>query len=115
LIEGWDKDMDVLLVFSALFSAVVTAFIVLSVAMLSPDPSQQAVDALTVISAQLSALSALNAPRSAPPVSYQASAFVPSTSSVGINVLWALSLTISLFTAVLAMLAKQWLRNYASD
>ncbi|KZT62320.1 hypothetical protein CALCODRAFT_410546, partial [Calocera cornea HHB12733] len=109
MIEGWDKNMDVLLVFSALFSAVVTAFLVLSIALLSPDTSQQAVDALMVISAQLSAI---NSGGSAPPASYQAPAFEPSTASIGINALWVLSLTISLFTSVLAMLAKQWLRNY---
>ncbi|KZT62325.1 hypothetical protein CALCODRAFT_446136, partial [Calocera cornea HHB12733] len=104
--------MDVLLVFSALFSAVVTAFLVLSLALLSPDMSQQTVDALTAISLQLASM---KAPSSSAPPAYQApQSFAPATSSVVINIFWALSLTISLFTSVLAMLAKGWLHNYAT-
>ncbi|KZT62327.1 hypothetical protein CALCODRAFT_446138, partial [Calocera cornea HHB12733] len=111
-IEDWDKNMDVLLVFSALFSAVVTAFLVVSIALLSSNPSQQTVDALTVISAQLAALTA---PGSAATPAYQApDSFVPATSSVVINIFWALSLTVSLFTSVLAMLAKSWLHKYST-
>ncbi|KZT62331.1 hypothetical protein CALCODRAFT_248722 [Calocera cornea HHB12733] len=111
-IEGWDKNMDVLLVFSALFSAVVTAFFVSSMTLLSADTSQQAINALATISAQLAAMNAL---ASLAPTAYQTpESFVPSTSAIMINMLWALSLTISLYASVLAMLVKAWLHNYGT-
>ncbi|KZT62312.1 hypothetical protein CALCODRAFT_426443, partial [Calocera cornea HHB12733] len=121
--------MDVLLVFvriallvlpltranltqSALFSAVLTAFLVLSLPQLSPDPTQQTLDALIVLSGQVGALTSLGS--AAPPPYQPVTSSVPEASSVWINVLWLISLTISLFTSVLAMLAKQWLRIFTS-
>ncbi|KZT62313.1 hypothetical protein CALCODRAFT_403790, partial [Calocera cornea HHB12733] len=96
-----------------LFSAILTAFLILSLGLLFPDKAQATVDALMVVSAQLNAL---NNPGSSPPSPYQPTdPFVPNAISVWINVLWILSLTISLFTSVLAMLAKQWCRAYAAN
>ncbi|EJT97549.1 hypothetical protein DACRYDRAFT_71837, partial [Dacryopinax primogenitus] len=112
-IEKWDANMDVLLVFSALFSAVLTAFLVASLGALFPHNSQHTVDALVVLSAQIGAL---NNPGVVPPEPYQIpNSFVPTTMSVCINGLWLISLTISLFTSVVAMLAKQWFGAYSAD
>ncbi|KZT62343.1 hypothetical protein CALCODRAFT_426263, partial [Calocera cornea HHB12733] len=113
MLETWDKTMDVLLIFSALFSAVVTAFLVLSLALLQPDNAGATFDALAGISAQLSALTSNDADRTSIIAAYQPN--VSSNLSVAyiwINVLWFTSLAISLFTSVLVMLIKQWLRAY---
>ncbi|KZO93142.1 hypothetical protein CALVIDRAFT_486331, partial [Calocera viscosa TUFC12733] len=109
---GTYKDgTDNLLIFAALFSAAVTAFLVLSLPLLQTDPSQATLDALMVISAQLSAQSAGNGAAVGP---YQASGddFAPTSSVICINGLWIMSLFVSLSTSVLAMLVKQWMRVY---
>ncbi|KZO93137.1 hypothetical protein CALVIDRAFT_486484, partial [Calocera viscosa TUFC12733] len=119
--EKYDKEMletykdgtDNLLIFAALFSAAVTAFIVLSLPLLQADPSQATLDALTTISAQLSAQGARIGAGVGP---YQAGGhdFAPTSSVIFINGLWITSLFLSLSTSVLAMLVKQWMRVYST-
>ncbi|KZO93139.1 hypothetical protein CALVIDRAFT_268771, partial [Calocera viscosa TUFC12733] len=119
--EKYDKEMletykdgtDNLLIFAALFSAAVTAFLVLSLPLLQTDPSQATLSALTVISAQLSAQSAGS---SAAVGAYYAGGddFSPASSDIFINGLWIMSLFVSLSTSVLAMLVKQWMRVYST-
>lgn len=48
------------------------------------------------------------------PLSPQSS-FEPSSSIVWVNALWMLSLTLSLLAALLAVIAKQWLRRYMEN
>ncbi|KZT61932.1 hypothetical protein CALCODRAFT_552789, partial [Calocera cornea HHB12733] len=113
MLETYNGGMDNLLIFAALFSAVVSAFIVLSVPLLQADPMQPVVDVLSVISLQLSISSSGNI--SIPSGSYQAEPFSPTASVVSINALWIMSLSVSLSTSVLAMLVKQWLRVYGTN
>lgn len=88
---------------AGLFSAVLTAFVVISVTMLQQDNTQTTATAVLQISAQLSN-------HSLPPVIVEP--FEPATSSVTINCLWFLSLVLSLTSALFGMIAKQWLREY---
>ncbi|KAG7090049.1 hypothetical protein E1B28_011668 [Marasmius oreades] len=101
--KGYKEDIDTLLVFAGLFSAVVTAFTVESYQWLSEDPADITVTLLTQISKQLSG-QAIAIPEPAP--------FSPTLSSVRINTFWFLSLTLSLVDALFGLLCKQWLREH---
>ncbi|KAJ7896757.1 hypothetical protein B0H14DRAFT_2333253, partial [Mycena olivaceomarginata] len=115
LVEGWKSDMDGLLIFqfslsatqAGLFSTSLTAFIIESYKNLTPDQSATSIVLLTQISRQLDPrldASSLEAVASAP--------FVPATSSLACNILWFLSLGLSLCCALIATLVQQWSRDF---
>ncbi|KZO93091.1 hypothetical protein CALVIDRAFT_519372, partial [Calocera viscosa TUFC12733] len=112
LLETYNGGMENLLVFAALFSAIVTAFLMESLQLLQRDTAGATLAALTTVSAQLSALGTA---ASSMPVSYEPGPFVIQTNALYINALWIFSLCISLSASVLAMLVKQWLRVYDTD
>ncbi|KZT61921.1 hypothetical protein CALCODRAFT_426819, partial [Calocera cornea HHB12733] len=86
MLETYNGGMDNLLIFAALFSAVVTAFIVLSLPLLQADPTQTIVDALGVISAQIqSGSSGSGVPIALAPTG--ADNFSPSSTVLSINAL----------------------------
>ncbi|KAJ8085511.1 hypothetical protein PM082_004329 [Marasmius tenuissimus] len=105
--DGMEKarkeDIDTLLVFAGLFSAVVTAFTIESYQWLSEDPSDQSVAILSYISAQLNDrnVSSFDHPR-----------FTPDPSLVRINTFWLVSLILALVDALFGLMCKQWLREY---
>ncbi|KAI0333889.1 hypothetical protein GY45DRAFT_1368021 [Cubamyces sp. BRFM 1775] len=105
LVQGWKEDVDSLLVFAGLFSAVVTAFNIESYKFLQQDPDEQAVVLLGVILVQLTPNST-QIPQMVPPIASV------DARSVRINVLWFSSLVLSLFSASVGILTKQWLREY---
>ncbi|KAK1218332.1 hypothetical protein PQX77_018974 [Marasmius sp. AFHP31] len=103
LVGGWKEDIDTLLVFAGLFSAVVTAFTVESYQWLQEAPEDTAVALLKQISQQMNGSS----------ISQSGSdEFTVSSSVVAINVLWFLSLILALVDALFALLCKQWLREH---
>ncbi|EKM54898.1 uncharacterized protein PHACADRAFT_56533, partial [Phanerochaete carnosa HHB-10118-sp] len=114
VMQDYSDDIDSLLVLDGLFSAVVTGFIVISVAMLQSDTGQTSVDLLSKISDQLATMTYLNSTVHAATAAAAAVAtsFVPSAAARWINILWFLSLTFSLASAVFGILAKQWIREY---
>ncbi|KAJ7484226.1 hypothetical protein FB451DRAFT_1028565, partial [Mycena latifolia] len=99
-------DMDTLLVFASLFSAVVTAFVIDSYHGLDVTSSTETATAL--LQQLLLSMKEDN------PVIGAASSMSPaaSTSSICINALWFSSLVLSLNTVLGAILAKQWLSEY---
>jgi len=103
MVETFNGGTDNLLIFAALFSAVVTAFLVLPLPLLQADPTQATLDALTTISAQIAAQNDVGHTPTPP---YQGGDTSPTPSAVSINALWILSLFLSLSTLVLAMLVK---------
>ncbi|KZT54200.1 hypothetical protein CALCODRAFT_519529 [Calocera cornea HHB12733] len=113
MVETYNGGMENLLVFAALFSAVVTAFLVLSIPLLQADNAQAVVDGIAVLSAQLAAQQSI--PVHSVTSAYQQAAFWPSSSAICVNLLWICSLLVSLSTSVLAMLAKEWLRVYVTE
>lgn len=98
---------------TGLFSAVVTGCIVLTLPMLQDDPASQSVVLLAQISQQLSSLSVgpqfLNATIQ-PSVNATAST-LPDPRLVKINILWTLSLTISVMAAFFTITVQQWIRR----
>ncbi|KAK1216219.1 hypothetical protein PQX77_021157 [Marasmius sp. AFHP31] len=101
LVKGWKDDIDTLLVFAGLFSAVVTAFAIESYQWLEEAPEDVNVALLTQIYQRLNNETITPAPQ-----------FEVSSSVVRINVLWFLSLIISLVDALFALLCRQWLREH---
>ncbi|KIO18149.1 hypothetical protein M407DRAFT_84242, partial [Tulasnella calospora MUT 4182] len=102
--EDLSENLDVLLIFAALFSAINTAFISLTMSGLSPDPQTEtnALLRLLVMRADNNTLT-------------QADLYPTSTrssNSVIVNCLLYASLSCSLFAAVGAMMAKEWLQDF---
>ncbi|KIK52823.1 hypothetical protein GYMLUDRAFT_265244 [Collybiopsis luxurians FD-317 M1] len=102
LLEGWRSDMDGMLLFSALYSASLTAFIIESYKNLQADPQDVTVALLTRISEQLS-----NGIPAATPSSFQ-----PPLSSLICNMLWFVSLALALSCSLLATFVQQWTRDF---
>ncbi|KAJ7056170.1 hypothetical protein C8F01DRAFT_377057, partial [Mycena amicta] len=108
LVESWKSDMEGMLIFAGLFSASLTAFIVESYKTLTPDSGDATVQLLAQISQQLS--SAANGTIYTPDGS-SAVHTAPRTAIV-CNVLWFLSLGLSLTCALVATLLEQWARDF---
>ncbi|PBK99383.1 hypothetical protein ARMGADRAFT_500737 [Armillaria gallica] len=111
MVEGWRDALDVLLVFAGLFSAVVTTFVAQTSQSLQVDYSQVTATLLIeLIDVQRSAANGSlvnDIPRSD-------LTFRPSTSDSWVNGLWFTSLSLSLSTALFAVLTKQWIHQYMS-
>ncbi|KAJ7881369.1 hypothetical protein B0H14DRAFT_2340406, partial [Mycena olivaceomarginata] len=107
LIESWKADMEGMLIFSGLFSASLTAFLIESYKILQPDSGDLTVAAIMQVSQQLAAIASNTtfAPESSPP-------FNPTTASLWCNALWFISLSLSLTCALLATLVEQWAREF---
>ncbi|OBZ66579.1 hypothetical protein A0H81_13509 [Grifola frondosa] len=115
LLQGWKDEIDTLLVFAGLFSAVLTAFNAQSYQLLQPDPADASVALLMQISMQLNSFtvnpSFINSTHPAslnPQTAFQ----VPSY-AVRVNILWFSSLILSLSSASIGILVKQWLNQYS--
>ncbi|KAI0302899.1 hypothetical protein B0F90DRAFT_1713364 [Multifurca ochricompacta] len=107
--DRWKAGADGILVFTGLFSAALATLVVDSYKSLLPDSGSNTVALLTQISQQLNGSSQVVI--SSSPTAPQ-STFQPTTSAVLVNVLWFLSLVITLFCALLATLQQHWARRY---
>ncbi|KDQ19567.1 hypothetical protein BOTBODRAFT_28145 [Botryobasidium botryosum FD-172 SS1] len=101
LIQGWDKSMDIMLLFAALFSAIVTAFLIESYQGLSENPA----DTTNALLWQILINQGLG--NSQLPNRVQSTSFKPPSDVVVVNCLWFASLIISLGATVATVLAKQ--------
>ncbi|CDO69116.1 hypothetical protein BN946_scf185042.g18 [Trametes cinnabarina] len=112
LVKRWKSEIDTLLVYAGLFSAVLTAFNVELYKLLLPPDGPDATNALLAqIVAQLNTSTALmNGGQRFMPTS-SSSNFHTATSSVWINSLWFSSIICSLSAASLGMMVKQWLHE----
>ncbi|KAJ7575002.1 hypothetical protein C8J56DRAFT_1032711 [Mycena floridula] len=98
MVARWKVLMDGLLLFAALFSAVVTAFIIEGYKTLSPDPSAMTVLSTITNTTELQiSLPDLNG---------------SPTLAIITNVFWFLSLALSLTCALTATLIEQWASDY---
>ncbi|KAJ6542939.1 hypothetical protein B0H19DRAFT_312574 [Mycena capillaripes] len=107
LVESWKSDMDGLLIFAALFSAIVAAFIIESYKTLNSDSGDLTVQLLTQISQQLAASANASTFHISP-----STPFTPAVTSLVCNALWFISLGFSLATALIATLVQQWAREF---
>ncbi|KAJ7821931.1 hypothetical protein B0H14DRAFT_3732833 [Mycena olivaceomarginata] len=91
LVESWKADMEGILIFSGLFSASLTAFLIESYKVLQPDSGDLTVAGIALISHQLAAIASNTTFVSPPP-----SNFTPTAASLWCNALWFISLSLSL-------------------
>ncbi|TCD61978.1 hypothetical protein EIP91_007642 [Steccherinum ochraceum] len=113
----WDNSLAVrlrentegLLIFAGLFSATVTAFLIESYKYLLPDSGDAAATYLLQISQQIASLGNM----SAPGTPAQHLPFEPTPSTIRVNILWMLSLIVSLGCALCATLVQTWASRYA--
>ncbi|KAG1862342.1 uncharacterized protein F5891DRAFT_910962, partial [Suillus fuscotomentosus] len=96
--------MDIVLIFSGLFSAVSTGFIVAMESNLSPDPS----DTTNYLLKQLVQIGLGNLAEAGTAPADPASTWSPSASAVRIQLVAYASLSMSLLAAFGAVLGKQW-------
>ncbi|KAF9023903.1 hypothetical protein BDZ89DRAFT_1069568 [Hymenopellis radicata] len=102
LVNGWREGLDMLLIFAALFSAVVTSFIVQTCQSLK-------VDNVEVGNSLMSEMISVQPVEAVPPA---VTSFRAQTADRWVNGLWFTSLGLSLATTLLAVLAKQWIHQY---
>ncbi|EPQ50571.1 hypothetical protein GLOTRDRAFT_11759, partial [Gloeophyllum trabeum ATCC 11539] len=103
-----NQNMDVILVFSALFSAISTAFIIQFYPTLQPDPQDAMVHLLQDIKLALANGTSNDAVANGGHCSSTQENFMPSVSALTVNALWFASLTCCLGSAMVAILVKQW-------
>ncbi|KAG7086971.1 hypothetical protein E1B28_002887 [Marasmius oreades] len=111
LVQGYKEDIDTLLVFAGLFSAVVTAFTVESYQWLQDDPAEITSMLLNSTVVLLTQIAQQNGSNQSPLPS-SPPAFAPTPSAIRINTFWFLSLTLALVDALFGLLCKQWLREH---
>ncbi|KAJ7656011.1 hypothetical protein DFH06DRAFT_475013 [Mycena polygramma] len=107
LVESWRSDMEGMLIFAGLFSASLTAFLIESYKTLVPNSGDTTALLLAQISQQLAASS-----NGTSFVVTSPAPFAVPTSSLICNVLWFLSLGLSLTCALVATLLEQWARDF---
>ncbi|KAI9454473.1 hypothetical protein BJY52DRAFT_724952 [Lactarius psammicola] len=107
MVERWKADMDGILIYTGVFSATVAAFLIESYKSLRPDPGEATVRLLQQVTLQLAAIS--NGTQLALPTS---DPFTPKPYAIHVNIMWFLSLCISLSCALAATLVQQWARRY---
>lgn len=107
MVERWKADMDGILIYTGVFSATVAAFLIESYKTLKPDPGEVTTRLLQQVTQQLAAIS--NGTQLALPTN---DAFTPKRYAVHVNIMWFLSLCISLSCALAATLVQQWARRY---
>ncbi|KAG8793905.1 hypothetical protein FRC12_001207 [Ceratobasidium sp. 428] len=115
LVKSWNDSLDVLLIFAALFSAITTALVIESSKQLQPDPAETSAQTLQAMSRILIAISNGQPVDSSASFSASTSRFSPSRSSVLVNALWYLSLTLSVAVSLVAMVAKSWCNIFMSN
>ncbi|KIK59932.1 hypothetical protein GYMLUDRAFT_244704 [Collybiopsis luxurians FD-317 M1] len=114
MLRGFKDTIDSLLIFAALFSAVVTTFVVATVDSLQPDYSQITATLLSEQVKLLRAAGNVTKIKAIPPSSVDLNNVIPSKNDLWINGLFFASLSLSLATALLSVLVKQWLQAYSS-
>ncbi|KAK0492164.1 hypothetical protein EDD18DRAFT_1018270, partial [Armillaria luteobubalina] len=108
-------DLDLLLVFAGLFSAIVTTFVAQTYQNLQPDYAVMSASLLyESVLVQRAIANGSPVDSIAPSPLNPIIAFVPATTDVWVNGLWFMSLFLSLTTALIAFLVNHWLRYYAA-
>ncbi|KAL1721881.1 hypothetical protein EV715DRAFT_270757 [Schizophyllum commune] len=109
LCQSWRDEIESFMVFAGLFSAVLTAFIMESYKWLMVEPDDVSADYLRQILALLSHVDVTvvkTVSRATP---------LPSDVMTRINGFWFSSLTLSLTSALVGIVSKQWLREFLRD
>ncbi|QRV96752.1 DNA-directed RNA polymerase subunit beta' [Ceratobasidium sp. AG-Ba] len=112
LVREKNGNLDVMLLFAALFSAILTAFLIESKNLLQEDTGDVTVSLLLAIAQSQQRIEQGN-PQMLSPI--ERPAFSIPASARWINGLWFTALALSLAAALIAMLAKEWLIAYTAS
>ncbi|OJT11010.1 hypothetical protein TRAPUB_12464 [Trametes pubescens] len=119
MIKRWKEEIDTYLVFAGLFSAVLTTFNVQSYLLLQPAAPDPTIAVLQQIFTQLASFS-IHPPfvnSTQPPGATSANTNTPPPVprwAVWLNALWFSGLILSLSSASVGIMVKQWLNEYSS-
>jgi len=105
IVERWNADMDALLIFAGLFTAVVTAFVIVSVGDLNENYAQTSSQVLRALAAQY--MNGTTASLEIPPVFNG-----PDPNTRFVNVVWFLGILCSVCASTGAMLCKLWCTKF---
>ncbi|KAK0492117.1 hypothetical protein EDD18DRAFT_1258305, partial [Armillaria luteobubalina] len=115
MVEEARDNVDVLLVFAGLFSAVVTTFVSQTYQNLQVDYAAVSASLLyESVLVQRAVANGSPVDSIAPSPLNPTITFVPATTDIWVNGLWFTSLFLSLTTALVAVLVKQWLHHYVA-
>ncbi|RPD57229.1 hypothetical protein L226DRAFT_465995, partial [Lentinus tigrinus ALCF2SS1-7] len=119
MVDQWNKEIDGLLTFAGLFSAILTAFNVQSYQLLQPSSADQTLAVMLQVSAQLASFAVNPAFVNSSQPAYDAaltavSAFKAPVKAVLLNVFWFTGLVFSLASATLGIIVKQWLKEFST-
>ncbi|KJA20519.1 hypothetical protein HYPSUDRAFT_142030, partial [Hypholoma sublateritium FD-334 SS-4] len=111
--DAWKEEIQNLLIFAGLFSAVATAFVIILYQGLQPDSNQMIIALLTQIATTLDNFQNATSPAE-DPISLLGpdSNALPSSAMFRVNILWSASLVLSLTAALGGIVGLQWLREY---
>ncbi|KII83399.1 hypothetical protein PLICRDRAFT_148174, partial [Plicaturopsis crispa FD-325 SS-3] len=112
MLSRWSSNMDALLTFSGLFSAVVTAFVIEFYTQLQPDPQQTANTLLADIAQSIHDLANNISMPSAVPSTQQDQ---PTASVTFVNCAWFASLACTLAVSLIILLVKQLIAAYSMN
>ncbi|PVG04026.1 hypothetical protein CPB86DRAFT_810533, partial [Serendipita vermifera] len=103
LVKDWTSSLNFLLVFAAIFSSVLSAFIIESKQMLEQDPTAVMVDALIFF---------INNTANGTHTPYSPTSFSPPHFAVSVNCLFFASLGASIVAALASVVSLQWVAEY---
>ncbi|KAH8982743.1 hypothetical protein EDB86DRAFT_2969565 [Lactarius hatsudake] len=113
--ELWRGEADSILVFTGLFSGVISTFLSMSYNDLFPNLTYTTNALLAQVSQQIVDISKGLPPQSDPtlvPTLVNDLVFTPPPSAIRVNIIWFLSLVLSIVSALNATLFQQWARRY---
>ncbi|KAF9568169.1 hypothetical protein CPC08DRAFT_757671 [Agrocybe pediades] len=111
IVDGCNRGIDVLLVFTGLFSAVLTTFIIESYQQMMPDASDTTNLLLQQLILDLRSSALLNITNTPIDLSMLSPGDPPTITQLRwVNGLWFAALAFSLSAALISMLAKQWIQ-----
>ncbi|KAJ7216965.1 hypothetical protein B0H12DRAFT_1032208, partial [Mycena haematopus] len=118
LADSWRGNVNGVLIFAGLFSAILTAFIIESYKNLQPDLDSLSLACMAQpIANATNAIPATVSPNALPCHKFGmalAGSLPTSGSSLACNILWFFSLGFSLTSALTATLVEQWARDFIS-
>ncbi|KAF8814587.1 hypothetical protein BYT27DRAFT_7206041 [Phlegmacium glaucopus] len=115
LMETWRDDMDSIIIFAGLFSAVLTAFLVDASKNLKPDPTEQTNALLSQTVVLLTQISQQLGPNGSQTIISPLQPLEPfklNPSDLRANIFWYTSLGFSITAASAATFVQQWVRDY---
>ncbi|KAJ1309445.1 hypothetical protein OPQ81_006221 [Rhizoctonia solani] len=108
-VDGWNRSLDVTLIFAALFTAICTAFVIESGKSLKEDATEISARRLDQITSILLVVANVtNPPELNTTKILNPQPFSPQAVDVCVNVLWFFSLILSAAVSLIAILAKEW-------